>query len=99
MVIGDAQPFCAAVLVARSPAVDAAQLAVDIAAMNETLPDYAKVRRFIVATEPFSLANGALTDNGRLRREVIAARYAAAIAALYSPTFQTTESGALHAIF
>ncbi|MGQ0801545.1 MAG: AMP-binding protein [Pseudomarimonas sp.] len=111
MVIGDAQPFCAAVLVPRSSNADPSELASQVASVNATLPDYARIRRCIVASEPFSLADGSLTDNGRLRRDVIAGRHAAAIAALYSPTFEladqavdptihpSIESGVLHAIF
>ncbi len=111
MVIGDAKPFCAALLVPRTSSSEIDALASQIAGVNATLPDYARIRRFIVASEPFSLANGSLTDNGRLRREVIASRHAEAITALYSPTFpladlsadptssQSLEAGALHAIF
>ena len=91
MVIGDAQPFCAAVLVPRSPSTGFDELADQIAGVNAALPDYARIRRFIVASEPFSLADGSVTDNGRLRRDVIATRYADAITALFSSAFQSTD--------
>ena len=42
---------------------------------NDYLPDYARVADFIIADEPFSVANGLLTPTGKLRREAVALRY------------------------
>lgn len=79
---GEARPWNSAVIVAArgatAPAVTAA-----IAAANRNLPGYAQIRHWLPALEPFSGDNGELTANGRLRRDVIAARYAAAINQLY----------------
>jgi long-chain acyl-CoA synthetase len=44
--------------------------------VNAQLPDYANVERFIIATEPFSAANGLLSSSGSLRRRVIEEHYA-----------------------
>jgi long-chain acyl-CoA synthetase len=79
---GEARPWNSAVIVARSGAtaqdVDAA-----IAVANRNLPAYAQVRRWLPADEPFSCENGELTSNGRIRRTVIAARYAPHVDRLY----------------
>jgi long-chain acyl-CoA synthetase len=48
------------------------QTALDI--VNATLPHYKQVRAFFVRTEPFSIDNGLLTANGKLKRDVINAR-------------------------
>jgi long-subunit acyl-CoA synthetase (AMP-forming) len=79
---GEARPWVAAVIAPRvghdGEAVKAA-----VARVNRTLPDYARVRRWISAREPLTPGNGALTANGRLRRIELAARYRADIESLY----------------
>lgn len=54
-----------------------------IAAANRNLPGYAQVSRWLPAQEPFTSENGELTTNGRLRRTVVAKRYANLIDQLY----------------
>lgn len=77
------RPFCVvadtdgpAVVVVAShkdlPHIDA-----KLCRVNAQLPDYARIRRRIVAEEPFTEANGCLTANGRLRRDTIRTRFAA----------------------
>ncbi len=41
-------------------------------AVNILNPHYKKVRAFFVRTAPFSIENGMLTANGKLKRDVIA---------------------------
>jgi long-chain acyl-CoA synthetase len=43
-------------------------------ALNPQLPHYKQVRAFVIQTEPFSIENGMLTANGKLKRDLIAAR-------------------------
>jgi long-chain acyl-CoA synthetase len=81
-VSGEARPWTAAVIVAR-PGCANARVDEAIARASGTLPEYARVRRWLRAEEPFSFANGELTANGRLRREQLAKRYGAAIESLY----------------
>jgi hypothetical protein len=47
------------------------------------LPDYARVSDWLIADEPFTTANGALTPNGRNRRTAIWSRYGQRIDSLY----------------
>ena len=86
MVIGDSQPFCSAIIVPASAQITAEQIAQEIRATNQRLPDYARVQKFIVAAEAFTPANQLLTDNGRLRRAAILGQYLGAIAAIYADT-------------
>ena len=52
-------------------------------AINTGLPHYKQIRAFRVVPEPFTMENGMLTTMGKLKRDAIAARYAAEIQALY----------------
>ncbi len=52
-------------------------------ALNAGLPHYKQIRAFHVVPEAFSVENGLLTVNGKLKRDAIAARYAAEIEQLY----------------
>lgn len=83
-VFGDARPFLCAVIVA-SPSVGDTDIEARVEAVNEDLPDYARIGAWIRATEPFSLESGLATANGRLRRAEIGHRYRAALAAIYEP--------------
>lgn len=81
-VFGEARPYNVAVVV-LAPQASQAQVAQGIARANQSLPDYAQVGDVIYAKQPFTPQNGQLTANGRLKRDVIAAAYAAEINALY----------------
>jgi long-subunit acyl-CoA synthetase (AMP-forming) len=104
MVIGDSQPFCSAIIVPASVEIIAEQIAQDIRRINQHLPDYARVQKFIVAADPFTPANQLLTGNGRLRRAAILGQYLNAIAAIYSdtttqPSSSQQPSGVVYDIF
>ncbi len=79
-VFGEARPFNVAVIVPRQGGQTVEQA---VAAANERLPDYARVSRWIVAREPFSVANGLWTGTGRPRRSHIEAAYREQIESLY----------------
>jgi long-chain acyl-CoA synthetase len=87
MVYGDRQPHLVALLVpdpeiAASPDVhQQLQRAVD--AVNSELSVIEKVRRFIIADEPFSIENEQLTPSLKIRRHVITERYGDRLSALY----------------
>jgi long-subunit acyl-CoA synthetase (AMP-forming) len=83
LVHGEARPYAVAIVSANRDGADAASIDRAIAAANARLPDYARVRRWIRATEPFTLENGLLTSNGRLRRREIELRHGALLDALY----------------
>jgi long-chain acyl-CoA synthetase len=57
------------------------QLVLD--SLNAGLPHYKQIRAFHVLPEPFNMENGLLTTMGKLKRDAIAARYAAEIEKLY----------------
>ena len=81
--IGEARPFLAALLVASRPEVTDAQLAAAVAAANARLPEHARLRRWARLREPLSFADGSLTANGRVRREVVVQRHASLLDSIY----------------
>lgn len=81
-IFGEARPFNCAVIVPYPGATHGViEAALDKA--NRRLPDYAQVRAWITATEPFTPHNGLSTANGRLRRTAILGQYAAQVDSLY----------------
>jgi long-chain acyl-CoA synthetase len=52
--------------------------------VNPDLPHYRQIRHFTILSEPFTVENGLLTANGKIRREAIAKRYDAEINAMYA---------------
>jgi long-chain acyl-CoA synthetase len=54
-----------------------------VARVNQRLSPVERVRRFMIASEPFSIANGQITPTLKIRRHVIREAYGAALDALY----------------
>jgi long-chain acyl-CoA synthetase len=85
--------FAAAYARLRGLAVDLATLARDagfhkalgeiVARVNAGLPAAERVRRFVIALEPFAIGNGQLTPTLKIRRHAIRAAYEAALDELY----------------
>ncbi|PTU76184.1 AMP-binding protein [Pseudomonas mangrovi] len=82
---GEALAQNVAVLVPRQPACSDEQLAEAVAAVNRSLPDYARVHRWLRAAAPFSQDNNLATSNGRLRRDALLAHYRDALDELPPP--------------
>lgn len=84
-VLGDGEPHLSAVIVANPNATSAdnsdLQSAIKQALniVNQTLPDYARIKQWHLAELPFSTDNGLLTDNGKLRRLQILETYKSAL--------------------
>ncbi len=74
-VFGEEKPVAAAVIVPRS----AADIPAALSQVNARLPDYARIGHYVLADEPFSVANGQLTGTGRIRRDAIEAAYSSQI--------------------
>jgi long-chain acyl-CoA synthetase len=54
-----------------------------VARINRVLSPVERVRRFVIATEPFSIANGQMTPTLKIKRHVIGEVYGGALDALY----------------
>ncbi len=83
VVLGDAQPYCAALVHPGSEAVTDEEIATCLREVNERLPDYARICDWRRLPEPLDPASGLLTPNGRPRRDAIAARYSSIINDIY----------------
>ncbi len=53
-------------------------------AVNAALPHYKQVRAFRLISEPFTIENGLLTANGKLKRDLIVQRYQPEIEEMYA---------------
>jgi long-chain acyl-CoA synthetase len=81
VLVGNGRSYLSAIItgnVKREPA----QAAVD--EVNSRLPHYKQIRTFHVLDEPFSIENGLLTANGKLKRDLIAARLKEVIEEMYA---------------
>ncbi|MBZ5698875.1 MAG: AMP-binding protein [Acidobacteriia bacterium] len=85
MLVGNGRSFLAAIITGE---ITHEEIESQIERLNATLPHYRKIRRFHVEPQPFTIENGLLTANGKLKRDAIAARFAAEIARMYAKTEQ-----------
>ena len=92
MVYGDKRPYIVAVIVPADELIERAKgddaalqrsVAAVVGRVNQGLVNIERVRRFIVAREPFTTANGQMTPTLKIRRHAIRAVYGAALDALY----------------
>ena len=58
-------------------------IAAAVARVNAELSPVERVRRFIIAPEPFSIANGQMTPTLKIKRHAIRHTYGEALLALY----------------
>ncbi|MGA7402903.1 MAG: AMP-binding protein [Candidatus Sulfotelmatobacter sp.] len=80
VVVGNGRGYLS-VLVTGSLTSEKVQAALD--GVNPEMPHYKQVRAFVVLPEAFSIENGTLTVNGKLKRDVIAARMQNEIEGMY----------------
>src|SRR5438552_6270729 len=78
--VGNGRGYLSAIITGEVPRARA-QTAFDRG--NSELPHYKQVRAFYVSRETFSIENGLLTANGKLKRETIAARFRDEIEEMY----------------
>jgi len=82
-VFGNKQPYLVAVIVRSSRDVQEKVILKEIKRVNSTLPEYAKVREYIVTDEPFQVDNDMLTSSLKLHRSKIYSCYEKQLLNLY----------------
>jgi long-chain acyl-CoA synthetase len=80
-VFGEAKPWNTALIVLKKDALEA-NIHASIEHANKNLPDYAQIKKHVIVA-PFSVENGQLTPNGRLKRDAILRAYHTQIETLY----------------
>src|SRR5713101_5363433 len=80
VLVGNGRGYLSAI-VAGNVTREQVQAALD--AVNPQLPHYKQIRAFHIHAEPFSIENGLLTANGKLKRDLIAARLQDEIEEMY----------------
>lgn len=83
LVLGDERPYCIALLLPGDLEMPDETISKAVQAACITLPDYARVERWLRLDKPLSEADGLLTDNGRPRRDKIAEHFAFRIDKVY----------------
>jgi long-chain acyl-CoA synthetase len=83
VLVGNARGYLAA-LVAGKVSAEKVQVALDV--LNPELPHYKQVRAFHIVGDPFTIENGLLTANGKLKRALIADRFRNEIDGMYRAT-------------
>jgi long-chain acyl-CoA synthetase len=81
MLVGNGRSFLGAIITGTPTKKD---IDSQLERMNAELPHYRKIRRYHAAQELFTIENGLLTANGKLRRDVISAHFAAEIEQMYA---------------
>jgi len=71
VVVGNGRGYLSAIVTGN---VTAPQVQAALDAVNPHLAHYKQVRAFCLRAEPFSIENGMLTANGKLKRDLISAR-------------------------
>jgi long-chain acyl-CoA synthetase len=80
VVVGNGRGYLSAIVTGNA-AAEHVQSALDV--VNPELPHYKQVRAFVLRAEAFSIESGMLTVNGKLKRDVIAARMKDEIEEMY----------------
>lgn len=86
MVIGDGQAQLGALLVTAKDGLSDEVIQAEVTSANQALPDYAQIKHWLLADEPFTPINGLATANGRLKRDLIKNKFNDQIELLYANT-------------
>jgi long-chain acyl-CoA synthetase len=81
VLVGNGRGYLSAIV---TGGVNRAQVQTAVDAVNPNLPHYKQVRAFHLHAEPFSIENGLLTANGKLKRDLIASRLHHEIEEMYA---------------
>ena len=81
VIVGNARSYLSAMVTGN---VSGEQVQGALDEVNAALPHYKQVRAFHISSEPFTIENGLLTANGKLKRDAITQRFTAEIEQIYA---------------
>lgn len=94
VVVGNGRGYLCALL---TGGVEPAAVQAVLDSVNPELPHYRQIRNFMVIPDGFTIENGLLTANGKVRRGAINARYATEIKAMYDGAGAREAASGKHA--
>ncbi len=80
MAVGNGRKFLSVIVAGN---LSSAQIESALNSVNQALPHYQQIRRFLRSPEPFTVESGLLTANRKLKRALIEAHFRSEIEALY----------------
>ena len=81
MAVGNGRKFLSVIVTGN---LSPAQIESALNSVNQALPHYKQIRRFLRSPEPFTVESGLLTANRKLKRALIEAHFRSEIEALYA---------------
>ncbi|MBL4661871.1 MAG: AMP-binding protein [Alcanivoracaceae bacterium] len=88
VVYGEGMPYLTAICVTLQ---SADKLWDKIAKLNDTLPDYARIKEIIIGSETFTVGNGMLTASGKAKHQNIFKHYSYQLQDIYASTKTITS--------
>src|SRR4029453_14660066 len=81
LIVGNGRKYLSIIITGK---VSSEQIESTLRSVNQTLPHYKQIRRFVRSPEPFTVESGLLTANRKLKRALIEAHFRSEIEALYA---------------
>ena len=88
VLVGNGCSFLAAIITGKCRREDVERV---VEQFNHELPHYKGIRAFYLSAEPFSVENGLLTANGKLKRDAISVRFRSAIDEMYAVAAESAK--------
>jgi long-chain acyl-CoA synthetase len=81
LIVGNGRKYLSIIV---TGGVSSEQIESTLRSVNQALPHYKRIRRFLRSPEPFTVESGLLTANRKMRRALIETRFRSEIEALYA---------------